>query len=73
MEMWQEGGKERFIKETSEGRRPLGRARYIYIWKDIFKISLRQILLEGVTLINLAEDKHQWQVLVYTVIKGRVS
>jgi len=47
MEMWHEGGKEKFIKETSDGGRPLGRIRYI--WKDIIKINLKQILREDVT------------------------
>ena len=57
--------------ETSEGRRPLGRARYL--WKDIIKINLKEILWEGVTWINLADDKNQWQVLVNTAIEGWVS
>jgi hypothetical protein len=71
MEMWHAGGKESCIKETYEGGRPLGRA--MYIWKYIMKINLQEILREGVTLTNLVEDKDQWQVLVYTVIRGRVS
>ena len=68
MEIW---GKERCIKESSEGARRHGRPRYV--WKDIIKINRKQILREGVTGINLAEDKDQWQVIVYTVIKGQVS
>jgi len=56
MVMWQAGGGD-CIKETSEGRRPLGRARYI--WKYIIKINLTEILWEVVTWINLSEDKDQ--------------
>jgi hypothetical protein len=65
------GGKEKCIKETSKGGRPLGRARYI--WKDIIKINFKEMLREGVKWINLTEDKDQWQALVYAVIKGRIS
>jgi hypothetical protein len=43
IEMWHAGGgEERCIKETSEGGRPFGRTRYI--WKDIIKINLKEIL-----------------------------
>jgi hypothetical protein len=42
------GWEERYIKETSEGRRPLGRAR-----KDIVKLNLKEILREVLTWINL--------------------
>jgi hypothetical protein len=71
-EKWQAGGGgEDCIKGTSEGRTPFGRARCI--WKAIIKINIKELLWEGVTWINLAEDKDQWQVLANTVIKGWIS
>jgi hypothetical protein len=39
----------------------------------IFKMELREIGLEVVDWIQLAQDRDQWRVIVNTVMKLRVS
>jgi hypothetical protein len=46
--------------------RPRGR------WVDNIKMDLREIVWDGVDLIDLAEDKNQWMALVNTVMNLRV-
>jgi hypothetical protein len=53
-----------------EGRRPLGRQRRR--WVDNIKIDLREIGLDGMVWIDLAEDRDQWRALVNTVMNLRV-
>jgi hypothetical protein len=37
-------------------------------WKDNIRMDLREIGLEGLDLIHLAEDRDQWRALVNTVM-----
>jgi hypothetical protein len=53
-----------------EGRRPLGRPRRG--WEDNIKMDLREIGLEGVDWIHLAQVRYQWWDLVNTVMNLRV-
>jgi hypothetical protein len=53
-----------------EGNRPLGRPRCK--WVDNIEIDLREIGLDGVDWIDLAQDRDQWRALVNTVINLRV-
>jgi hypothetical protein len=54
-----------------EGKRPLGRPRRR--WVDNIKIDLREIGLDGVDWIDMAQDRDQWRVLVNTVLDLHVS
>jgi hypothetical protein len=49
-----------------EGKRPLVRPRHR--WEDGFRMDLREIGLESVDWIQLAQDRDRWQALVNTVI-----
>jgi transcription termination factor 2 len=53
-----------------EGKRPLGRPRRR--WVDNIKIDLREIGLDGMDWIDLAQDRDQWRTLVNTVMNLRV-
>jgi hypothetical protein len=53
-----------------EGKIPLGRPRRR--WVDNIKIDLREIGLDGVDRIELAQDRDQWRALVNTVMNLRV-
>jgi hypothetical protein len=61
----------RILVGKPEGKRPLGRPRRW--WVDNTKIDLREIGLDGMDWIDLAQDRDQWRVLVNTVINLRVS
>jgi hypothetical protein len=50
------------------GKRPLGRPR----WVDNIKMDLREIGLDGMDGIELAQDRDQWRALVNTVMNLRV-
>jgi hypothetical protein len=54
----------------SKGKRPLGRRRNR--WKDNIHMNLREIGLEDVDWIHLAQDRDQWRALVNTVMNLRV-
>jgi hypothetical protein len=54
----------------SEGKRPLGRPRRG--WVDNIKMNLRDIGLDGMDWIDLAQDRDQWRALVNTVMNLRV-
>jgi hypothetical protein len=54
-----------------EGRRPLGRPRRR--WVDNIKMDLREIGLDGVDWIDLAQDRDQWRALMNTVMNLRVQ
>jgi hypothetical protein len=56
----------RILVGKPEGKRPLGRPRRR--WVDNIKMDLREIGWDGMDWIDLAEDRDQWRVLVYTVI-----
>jgi hypothetical protein len=53
-----------------EGKRPLGRPRRR--WVDNIKIDLREIGLDDMDWIELAQDRDQWRALVNTVMNLRV-
>jgi hypothetical protein len=61
----------RVLGGRPEGKRPLGRPRYR--WEDNIKMDLREIVIDGVNWIRLAQDKVQWQIFVNTVMNLRVS
>jgi hypothetical protein len=49
-----------------KGKRPLGRPRHR--WEDGIKMDLREIGINGVNWIQLAQDGVQWQASVSTVM-----
>jgi cell wall assembly regulator SMI1 len=49
-----------------EGKRPLGRPRCR--WEDNTRMDLREIELECVDWIDVAQDRDSYQVLVYMVM-----
>jgi hypothetical protein len=53
-----------------EGKRPLGRPRRR--WVDNIKMDLREMGLDGVNWIDMAQDRDQWRALVNTVMNLRV-
>jgi hypothetical protein len=57
--------------EKSEGKRPLGRPRIM--WMDKSKMDLRKIGRGGMDWIDLAQDRPQWRALVNTVMNLRVT
>jgi hypothetical protein len=67
------GGDEKCIQDIGEKRkkkRLLGRPRRR--WVDDIKIDLREIGLDGMDWIDLAQDREQWRALVNTVMNLRV-
>jgi hypothetical protein len=52
-----------------EGKGPIGRPGHR--WEDKIKLDRREIGLENVDWINLAEDRDRWRALVNTVIHLR--
>jgi hypothetical protein len=58
----------RILVGKPEGKRPLGRRR----WMDNIKMDLREIGWDGVDWIELAQDRDQWRALVNTVMNLRV-
>jgi hypothetical protein len=53
-----------------EERRPLGRPRRR--WEDGVRMDLREIGLEGVDWIRLAQDRDRWRAVVSAVMNLRV-
>jgi hypothetical protein len=53
-----------------EGKRPLGRPRYM--WTDNIKMDLLEIGLGVVDWIVLAQDRYKWNALMNTVMNLRV-
>jgi hypothetical protein len=53
-----------------EGKRPLGRPRHR--WEENIKLDLREIGIDGVNWIQLAQDMVQWRAFVNTVMNLRV-
>jgi hypothetical protein len=49
-----------------EGKRPLGRLRLK--WGNSVKIELKEIVLEGLGLVHLAENRHKWRAVVNTLM-----
>jgi hypothetical protein len=60
----------RILVGKPEGKRPLGRPRRR--WVDKVKMDLREIGLDGMDWIDLAQDRDQWRALVNTVMNLRV-
>jgi hypothetical protein len=60
----------RVLVGRPEGKRPLGRPRRR--WENNIKIDLRKIGIDGVSWIQLAEDRVQWRAFVNTVMNLRV-
>jgi hypothetical protein len=51
-------------------KRPLGRPRHS--WEDNIKLDLREIGIDGVNWIQLAQDRVQWQAFVNMVMNLQV-
>jgi hypothetical protein len=54
---------------NTEGKKPLGRPRCR--WKDNIKIDLNENLV-SVDYIHLAQNRHQWRVIVNKAMKLRL-
>jgi hypothetical protein len=52
--------------ECTEGRRPLGRLRCR--WEDNIKMDFREVGINGVNWIQLAQGRVQWQTFVNMVM-----
>jgi hypothetical protein len=59
----------RILMGKPEGKRPLGRKR----WVENIKMDLRKTEWDGMDWIDLAQDRDQWRGLVNTVMNLRVS
>jgi hypothetical protein len=66
--MWQHGGGDvyRVLVEKPESKRPVGRPRRRC--KDNIKMDLREIAIDGVNWIRLAQDRVQWRAFVNMVM-----
>jgi hypothetical protein len=60
----------RVLVGRPEGNRPLGRPRHR--WEDNIKMDIREIGINGVNWIQLAQDRVQWRAFVKTVMNLRV-
>jgi hypothetical protein len=58
----------RLLVGKSEGKRPLGRRR----WMDNIKKDLLEIGVNVVDWIGLAQDRYRWSALVNSVMNIRV-
>jgi hypothetical protein len=63
-------GAYRVLVGRPEGKRPLGRRRRR--WEDNIKMDLREIGIDGVNWVRLAQDRVQWRAFVNTVMNLRV-
>jgi hypothetical protein len=60
----------RVLVGRPKGKRPLGRPRCS--WEDNIKMDLREIGIDGVNWIQLAQDRVQWWASVNMVMNLRV-
>jgi hypothetical protein len=60
----------RILVRKPEGKRPLGRPRRKLM--DNIKMDLREIGLDGMAWIDLAQGRDQWRALANTVMNLRV-
>jgi hypothetical protein len=60
----------RILVGKPEGKTPLGRPRRR--WVGNIKMVLREIGLDGMDWIDLAQDRDQWRALVNTIMNLRV-
>jgi hypothetical protein len=56
----------RVLVGRPKGKRPLGRPRHR--WEDNIKLDLREMGIDGVNWIQLAQDRVQWQAFVNMVM-----
>jgi hypothetical protein len=72
--MWHAWGERRGVYRIlvgrPEGKRPLGRPRRR--WENNIKMDLREIGIDGVNWIQMAQDRVQWRACVNTVMDLRV-
>jgi hypothetical protein len=61
---------DRILLRKPEGKRPLGRPRRR--WVDNIKMDLREIGLDGVDWMDMAQYRDQWRALVNTVLNLRL-
>jgi hypothetical protein len=61
----------RIMVEKPEGKRPIGRPRYMR--KDNIKVDIIEIGLGVVNWIQLAQDRDHWRIVVNTVINLSVQ
>ena len=69
--MGERRGAYRVVVGKPKGKRPLGRLRLR--WNDNIKMDLQEMGCGGMDLIELAQERHKWRVLVNTVMDLRVS
>jgi hypothetical protein len=73
--MWHAWGRGRkvftgfWLGGPKEGKRPLGRLRRR--WGDNIKMDLREIGIDGVSWIQMAQDRIHWWAFVNTVMNLR--
>jgi hypothetical protein len=60
----------RVLVGKPKGKRPPGRRRCR--WEDNIKLDFREMGIDGVNWIQLAQDRGQWQAFVNTVMNLRV-
>jgi hypothetical protein len=60
----------RVLVERPEGKRPLGRP--VRRWEDNIKLDLKEIGIDGVNWIQMAQNRVQWLAFVHTMMKLRV-
>jgi hypothetical protein len=60
----------RVLVGRPEGKSPLGRHRRR--WDDNIKLDLRELRIDGVNWIQLAQDRVQWRAFLNTVMNLRV-
>jgi hypothetical protein len=60
----------RVLVGNAEGKSPLGRPRRR--WEGGLKMDLREIGLEGVERIHLAQDRDRWRAVVNAMMNLRV-
>ena len=68
--MGEERGVYRVLVGKPEGKRPLGRPRRR--WEDNIKMDLQGVGCGNMNLIELAQDRDGWRVLVNEVMNLRV-
>jgi hypothetical protein len=52
-----------------EGKRPLGRSRFM--WEDYIKMDLRETGIDGANWIRLTQDRVRWRAFVKTATNLR--
>jgi hypothetical protein len=68
--MGEERNAYRILLGKPEGKRPLGRTRRR--WVNSVKLDLRKRVWDGMSWIELAQDRDKWRALVNTVMNLRV-